>query len=151
VEYAGFWPRLGALLIDQILLSVAAFIVGFVIGFIVGASGGDLTNGLVWAINVIVIVGYYLYYAIMESSPAQATVGKQALGIQVTDLEGNRISFWRALGRNLAKIVSVLTLFIGYLMAGFTARKQALHDLIASTLVVKKATAPAPTPTEQTA
>lgn len=151
MQYAGFWPRLGALLIDQILLSVAAFIVGFVIGFIIGISGGDITTGAEWTINVIVLVGYYLYYAIMESSPAQATVGKQALGIQVTDLEGNRISFWRALGRSLAKIVSVLTLFIGYIIAGFTAKKQALHDMIASTLVVKKATAPAPTPSEQTA
>ena len=151
MEYAGFWPRLWALLIDQILVGVAAFIVGFVIGFIIGISGGDITTGVEWTINVIVVVGYYLYYAIMESSPAQATVGKQALGIQVTDLEGNRISFWRALGRNLAKIVSALTLFIGYIIAGFTARKQALHDLIASTLVVKKATAPAPAPTEQTA
>jgi uncharacterized RDD family membrane protein YckC len=151
VEYAGFWPRLWALLIDQILLSVAAFIVGFVIGFIIGVSGGDITTGVEWTINVIVLVGYYLYYAIMESSPAQATVGKQALGIQVTDLEGNRISFWRALGRNLAKIVSVLTLFIGYIIAGFTAKKQALHDMIASTLVVKKATAPAPMPSEQAA
>jgi uncharacterized RDD family membrane protein YckC len=151
VQYAGFWPRAGALLIDQILLSVAAFALGFVIGFIIGVSGGDLTDGVVWAINVIVFVGYYLYFAVMESSPAQATVGKLALGIQVTDLEGNRISFWRALGRSFAKIVSVLTLFIGYIIAGFTARKQALHDMIASTLVVRKATAPAPAPTEQTA
>jgi uncharacterized RDD family membrane protein YckC len=151
VQYVGFWPRAGALLIDQILLTVAAFIVGFVIGFIVGVSGGDITTGIEWTINVIVLVAYYLYFAIMESSPAQATLGKQALGIQVTDLEGNRISFWRALGRTLAKIVSVLTLFIGYIIAGFTARKQALHDMIASTLVVRKATAPAPAPTEQTA
>ena len=60
------------------------------------------------------------------------------LGIKVTDLEGNRISFGRALGRNLAKIISVLTFYIGYIMAAFTAKKQALQDMIAGTLVVKK-------------
>ena len=61
-----------------------------------------------------------------------------ALGIQVTDLEGNRISFGKALGRNLAKIISALIFYIGFIMAAFTAKKQALHDMIAGTLVVKK-------------
>ena len=74
----------------------------------------------------------------MESSSNQATVGKMALGIQVTDLEGNRISFGKALGRNLAKIISALIFYIGFIMAAFTAKKQALHDMIAGTLVVKK-------------
>jgi uncharacterized RDD family membrane protein YckC len=79
-----------------------------------------------------------LYYSLMESSPWQATLGKRALGLQVTDLHGNRISFGRATGRYFAKIVSGLTLSIGYLMAGFTRRKQALHDIISECLVIRR-------------
>jgi uncharacterized RDD family membrane protein YckC len=74
----------------------------------------------------------------MESSYLQATLGKMAIGIVVTDLEGKRISFARATGRHFAKIISGFILFIGYIMAGFTQKKQALHDLIADCLVVKK-------------
>ena len=71
----------------------------------------------------------------MESSSRQATVGKMALGLKVTDLEGRRISFARASGRHFAKYISGMILLIGYIMAGFTERKQALHDMIAGTLV----------------
>ena len=79
-----------------------------------------------------------VYFALLESSERQATFGKMALGLKVTDLNGNRISFGQAVGRNLAKYISLVTLLIGYIMAGFTERKQALHDMIASTLVFKK-------------
>ena len=72
----------------------------------------------------------------LESGSARATWGKRALGIMVTDLDGGRISFWRALGRNLGKLISALLLCFGYLMAAFTRRKQALHDMMAGTLVV---------------
>jgi uncharacterized RDD family membrane protein YckC len=82
------------------------------------------------------VVGW-LYYALMESSAKQATVGKMALGIIVTDLEGRGIGFGRATGRYFAKILSALILGIGFLMAAFTERKQGLHDMVASTLVVK--------------
>jgi uncharacterized RDD family membrane protein YckC len=74
----------------------------------------------------------------MESSSKQATVGKMVLGIKVTDLDGNKLDFVKALVRNLCKIISSLIMCIGYIMAGFTEKKQALHDMIASTLVVKK-------------
>ena len=74
----------------------------------------------------------------MESSSKQATLGKMVLGIVVTDAGGNRISFGRALGRNLAKIISDIILFIGHFMVAFTEKKQGLHDLIAGTLVVVK-------------
>jgi uncharacterized RDD family membrane protein YckC len=75
----------------------------------------------------------------MESSARQATLGKMALGIVVTDLDGNRIGFGRATGRYFAKILSALILLIGFIMAAFTQKKQGLHDIIAGTLVVKKA------------
>jgi uncharacterized RDD family membrane protein YckC len=80
----------------------------------------------------------WIYYAGMESSTAQGTLGKLAVGIIVTDLRGERVSFWRATGRHFAKIVSGLTLTIGFLMAGFTEKKQALHDLMAGCLVVRE-------------
>lgn len=134
MEYAGFWRRFAAWLIDYILVGV---VTGILVA-ILGAIGGDAGVGFGYFLSVI---GSLLYYSVLESSANQATVGKMVLGIQVTDLQGNRISFWRALGRTLAKILSGLILLIGYIMAAFTAKKQGLHDMIAGTLVVKKGTA----------
>jgi uncharacterized RDD family membrane protein YckC len=79
-----------------------------------------------------------LYWSLMESSKYQATVGKIALGLKVTDLDGNSLDFVKSLIRNVCKIISGMILFIGYIMAGFTEKKQGLHDIIAGTLVVKK-------------
>jgi uncharacterized RDD family membrane protein YckC len=85
------------------------------------------------------LVLQWLYYAWMESSEHQATLGKMALGLIVTDLDDRRVSFARATGRFFAKIISgLIPLAIGYIMAGFTEKKQALHDMIASTLVLRK-------------
>src|SRR5262249_10139734 len=81
---------------------------------------------------------YFLYYALFESSSTQATPGKMALGLKVTDMQGERIGFGRALGRSLGHIISNFMLFIGYLVSGFTAKRQTLHDVIACTLVVRK-------------
>ena len=81
------------------------------------------------------LVGNWLYEAIMESSTKQATVGKMIFNMKVTDLQGQRISFARASGRHFAKYLSALTIFIGYIMAGFSEKKQALHDMIAGTVV----------------
>jgi uncharacterized RDD family membrane protein YckC len=131
MEYSGFWRRFVAYVIDNILISVVFWLAVLVLGAIAGDGG-------VIAAYILGTIGAFAYYAGMESSSSQATVGKIALGIQVTDLEGNRISFGKALGRNLAKILSALIFYIGFIMAAFTARKQALHDMIAGTLVVKK-------------
>ena len=135
MEYAGFWRRVGAALIDGIL-------VGVVTGIVTAMTDAiDDDAGIV--VQLLLFVAAYAYYAGFESSAYQATVGKMALGIQVTDLNGQRISFMRALGRNLAEILSALILLIGYIMVAFTEKKQGLHDMIAGTLVVKKgATAP---------
>jgi uncharacterized RDD family membrane protein YckC len=152
VRYAGFWRRFVAHLIDQIIMGVVAlmlFIPGLAlfgigigaglsdespsaIGFIIAAIAAYLT-----AILVILIL-QWLYYALMESSNKQATLGKLALGIVVTDLNGGRISFGRATGRYFGKLISGMILYIGFIMAGFTDRKQALHDIMASCLVVMK-------------
>ena len=80
----------------------------------------------------------WLYYALLESSSWQATLGKKALGLEVTDLERRRIGFGRATGRTFAKIISAMILYIGFLMAGFTEKKQALHDMMAGCLVIRK-------------
>jgi uncharacterized RDD family membrane protein YckC len=131
MEYAGFWRRFAAWLIDYLLVAI---VTGILVA-ILGAIGGDAGIGFGYILSILITLGYW---AVLESSSNQATVGKMALGIQVTDLQGNRISFWRALGRTLAKILSGLILLIGYIMAAFTEKKQGLHDMIAGTLVVKK-------------
>jgi uncharacterized RDD family membrane protein YckC len=133
MEYAGFWRRVAAALIDGLLVGI--------VSWIVTAIFSAISDGAGVVAQIAVFVAAYAYYAGMESSSYQATIGKIALGIQVTDLSGNRISFGRALGRNLAEILSALILLIGYIMVAFTAKKQGLHDMIAGTLVVKKGTA----------
>lgn len=144
--YAGFWRRLAAYLLDYLILvaavALAAFIIGIFIGITVALSGRQVdtnaaANLLVIPLQVISVALTWLYYTILESSAWQATPGKRALGIKVTDLEGHRIGWGRANGRFWSKILSGLILGIGYLMIAFTPRKQALQDIIASTLVVR--------------
>ena len=82
-------------------------------------------------------LGWFLYFAILESSKWQASAGKKIVGIYVTDIHGNRLSFGRAAGRSFGAMVSHMTFYFGNIMAGFTQRKQALHDLIADCLVLR--------------
>ena len=84
------------------------------------------------------IVAAWLYYALFESSKLQATPGKLALKLKVTDMKGKRIGFGQATGRFFAKIISAIILLFGFFMIGWTEKKQGLHDIIASTLVMKK-------------
>jgi uncharacterized RDD family membrane protein YckC len=88
-------------------------------------------------LNLVILILGVIYFAMFESSAMQGTPGKRAMGLIVTDLQGNRISFLRALGRYFAKILSGLILLIGYIMVAFTERKQGLHDMIAGTLVLR--------------
>lgn len=135
--YAGFWKRFAALIIDNILLNVLIYVVIFAAGYdLSGQTNPDISRLLIIFFAVAAIC--LLYWPLFESSPMQATPGKMALGIKVTDLHGGRIGFFRALGRNLGKIISGMTLNIGYAMAGFTVRKQALHDKMADCLVIDK-------------
>jgi len=137
VVYAGFWRRFVAALLDGLILLVIETIVFMVIAVLASGasrSSAAATIGLV-ALLLDFLIGI-LYYALQESSAKQATLGKRALGIMVTDAHGRRVSFGRALGRTLGKFISGFILLIGYLMAAFTARKQALHDLMADALVV---------------
>jgi len=130
-EDAGFFLRLGAYLIDGILLGIINFVIGMVVGMILPeAIAGFVGMG----IGILIGLAYFAY---MESSEKQATFGKQALGIIVTDMEGRRITTGNAVVRYLSKILSGLILGIGFLMVLFTERKQGLHDIIAKTLVIK--------------
>jgi len=136
-EYAGFGKRWIAAIIDGIIINIGASIIGFGLGLLYGMVGGTGEGGGVIGFVVGTILGW-LYFAIQESSPKQATLGKQAMEIIVTDLDGKQISFGRATGRYFGKYLSGAVVMIGYIMAAFTEKKQALHDLIAGTLVVKR-------------
>jgi uncharacterized RDD family membrane protein YckC len=155
VVYAGFWLRFVAYLIDRVILGIFTTAVLVPFFFLLGGAAlldslirtrgqgiepGQLGGFVMIALFISVIAGLvqWLYYAYLESGEKQATWGKQALGLYVTDLQGNRTSFGRASGRFFAKFVTGLTMGIGYIMAGFTERKQALHDMIASCLVLRR-------------
>lgn len=135
--YAGFWIRVGAYLIDYVILTIAGFIAIFVLGIALGIFAGPPAVGPGLTIVVIWLLGPWLYAALFESGSRQATLGKQAVNLKVTDLAGNRISFGRATGRYFAEWLNGLTLGIGYVMTAFTAKRQSLHDMIAGTLVVR--------------
>jgi uncharacterized RDD family membrane protein YckC len=150
VQHAGFWLRFLAYWIDWAILLAGDVVVFVVFGLIGGVLDGTLGSSstgstsvgvagsvgslLAWAT---VLTGNWLYFSLQESSAQQATLGKRAIGIKVTDLEGRRLSFGRATSRYFSKILSGLICDIGYVMAGLTERKQALHDVIASTLVIR--------------
>ena len=151
-DYAGFWRRFFASMIDGVIVGTISLVIYFPLAIVIGlagfagaSSGGDLSSleglieGPLVALNWIVSISIsWAYEAILTASSKQATIGKLALGMIVTDLEGNRLSLGRSTGRYFGKWVSSMTLGIGYLIQPFTAKRQALHDLIAGTLVVKQ-------------
>ena len=143
VEYAGFWLRFGAAIIDGFCVLGISLAITLVISVPIGLmTGSGLTAAVLgyFILTLCSVMVRWIYFAKLESSPEQATWGKQALGIKVTDLKGKRISFPRATGRHFAKYLSALPYCIGYAMIAFTRKKQGLHDFIASTLVVKAKT-----------
>jgi len=124
LKYAGFWLRAVAMLIDGVLLKVVSFLIG-------AMFNNDVAV-------LVAIVFQWLYFSLMESSTYQGTFGKMAMGIKVTNIEGNRVGFWQATGRYFGKILSFFMLLIGFIMVAFTEKKQGLHDIMAGCLVVKK-------------
>jgi uncharacterized RDD family membrane protein YckC len=146
-QYAGFWIRVVAYIIDAVLLGIVnsvvfAFFGGGMAALVKPGQDPSTVNvaALLGALStmILIITAIHLcYYTFLESSEKQGTVGKMVLGLKVTDADGRRISVGRAAGRTLSKIISSMILGIGYIMAGFTEKKQALHDMIAGTLVVR--------------
>lgn len=132
-NFAGFWRRVGAGIIDMLVL-IGVAVVLEIINY--SATGIWLAESIL--MDFVQFVINMLYFSLMESSKYQGTLGKLAFGLYVTDYDGNSVSFLRALGRNLAKIISTLILFIGFIMIAFTSKKQGLHDMIAKTLILKR-------------
>lgn len=141
-NYAGFWLRFVALIIDSIIIGAVTWPVVAILGLgaansmehiesmdeaeAMSMAGGMMAMG--FATQAAFVIINTLYFALMESSGKQATVGKIALGLKVTDVNGEKLDFVKALVRNLCKLISSMILCIGYIMAGFTEKKQALHE-----------------------
>ena len=155
VHYGGFWLRFLAYLIDGMVIMLGIFVVAIPLVFLTGLgpllsqirpeedfndAGFWLIMALIFLLATVSLAVTWLYHALMESSEWQATLGKRVLDLVVTDMAGYRVSFWRATGRHFAKIVSNMIYPFGHVMAGFTQQKQALHDMIAGCLVLRRDT-----------
>lgn len=149
IGYAGFWLRFVAWFIDRIILGVTFSFISFPLMAATTMRGWMARPpqspeellaffSAISKIAILAVVFNWLYFALLESSAWQATIGKKTLGLEVTDMAGHRISFARATGRYFGKLISGLILMIGFIMAGFTAQKQALHDMMAGCLVMRK-------------
>jgi len=145
VVYAGFWLRALAYFLDVVLLTVIGVATILLPLFAKGAIPQDnpwflfgAPSRQIVAIQLLIYMLSWLYFASFESSSWQATPGKRMVGLVVTDIEGRRITFARASGRFFGKFISQFLLFLGYVLAGFTPKKQALHDILAKCLVIRK-------------
>jgi uncharacterized RDD family membrane protein YckC len=154
VAYAGFWLRLVAFLIDAVILGIPIGILAVLLFFFAGGAAilQSIQNnrepgpqmfvpllGFIASLALISIIGKWLYYAYFESSTWQGTVGKKVLNLYVTDLNGHPVTFGRASGRFFSRFITgLIPLGIGYILAGITEKKQALHDMIASCLVLRR-------------
>ena len=149
IVYAGFWKRFAAYVIDGFVIGAVNYAIAIPISvFAAVGLGGSATSdnpfgsgaaiALIGVMYLIQILLPGIYFGWMQSSRHQASLGKMAIGIKVTRGDGAPIQFWRGFGRYYATILSTLIVFIGFLMAAFTERKQALHDMVCDTLVVDK-------------
>ena len=130
MNYAGFWRRFVASIVDSILLTIIYNLLTWLVW-----PDSWKTNSLF--IFVTTTIFTWLYYSLLESSDKQGTLGKVVLGLKVVDYNNQRISFARATGRYFSKFISAAILMIGFIMVAFTPKKQGLHDMIAGTLVIK--------------
>jgi uncharacterized RDD family membrane protein YckC len=153
-DYAGFWKRVLAYILDALVLWIPNLLLGALLGERAAQAAlqqaqlqaGNDPQLMLQAMQAYLhaaapailaqMVLSWLYFALCESSAWQATVGKRALGLRVTDLAGRRIGFGKASGRYFAKLLSAFILGIGFLMVAWTRRKQGLNDFLADTLVL---------------
>ncbi|TXI77804.1 MAG: RDD family protein [Dokdonella sp.] len=155
IVHAGFWRRFAAYTLDSFILMVPMLLIFGLLVYMSfrAAMSGEGPGGLIILLYFLAyigaIVGSWLYFAKFESGANQATPGKRIMGLKVTDISGERIRFGRATGRFFGKIVTGIIPFgIGWMLAGWTGRKQALHDMMASTCVVFREVSPGkPLPT----
>jgi uncharacterized RDD family membrane protein YckC len=141
-EYAGFWIRALAMLIDVVLMQALYFILVAPLVAVLGILAVNISPyvamqlGVTFALILAILLPWG-WFTIGESSVWQGTPGKRLLGLKVIDDEDGRISFGKANKRYLGKIISTLLVFVGFLMVGLTAKKEGLHDKMVKTLVVK--------------
>ena len=151
IAYAGFWRRVAAYQLDSFILGIASYVIILPFAMVMGLTSqqalleqSDPTAIFrsMWPMLVLMYVLIFalqaVYFAWMHSRPAQATLGKMAVGIKAANADGSRISFGKGILRWLGLILSALTFGIGFLMAAFTDRKQALHDMACNTVVVDR-------------
>ncbi|HEX7801523.1 MAG TPA: RDD family protein [Pseudoxanthomonas sp.] len=138
IVYAGFWKRVAAAIVDSLIVGLLASLGGEALGTILGDLAGGGKTAIALTVTLLSLLLQTLYYAFFHASFNAATPGKMLIGIKVVRSDGQNMSFLRAVARYFATIPSALILCIGYLMAAFTARKQALHDMICDTVVVDK-------------
>jgi len=129
--FAAFWRRTAAILIDWLILAS----VEIALWILVVLLSSDTAN--LYEVGPVGAAISWAYFALFESSPAQATPGKMAAGIKVTEVGGGAISFKRASVRYWCKSLSTVILAVGWALAAFTPRRQALHDLLAGTVVIR--------------
>jgi uncharacterized RDD family membrane protein YckC len=146
LPYAGFWLRFVALFLDALILYGIIIGIGFLIITpmiaLTAQSRGPIGPGVLvlpLLLDAAMFVAAFLYFTLLESGKRQATWGKRAVGLIVTNEQGGRITYGQAVGRFFGKWVSAMIMYIGFMMAGWTVRKQALHDLMAGTLVMRRA------------
>ncbi|MEO5988394.1 MAG: RDD family protein [Candidatus Eisenbacteria bacterium] len=147
-SFGGFWRRVGAAIVDSVILYFPPAIVKVLLGLplLATSSGPDVAKELL--VNLGSLIMLWLYCALLESSSRQATLGQQLLGLQVMDLEARRISFARASGRYFAQFLSALLCGVGYLFNLWTSRRQTLHDLVAGCVIVIAERAPRTAPAQ---
>ena len=136
ISYAGFWLRVAASLVDGFIVNLIFAILGISYFWFFAKNNPSLSNSTQTVMGILYFVIWIFYFPFMESRGG-TTFGKKIVGIKVLNANGEPVGFLRSLGRNLAKIISALILMIGFIMAGFTKKKQGLHDIIASCVVVR--------------
>ena len=150
-RYGGFWIRFVARFIDGLILGVASYLVFIPFGLTIGGIGlslGDnptpeqamavlpaLFGGI--AAMILLSTAIHIVYEVYFLTTRGATPGKMAVGLKVIRADGGTISSGLAVGRYFAYILSGLTLYIGFIIAGFDSQKRSLHDHICSTRVIR--------------
>ncbi len=122
--YASVWKRFFAFLIDAAVFVILFWVLAQV-----------MSNA---SVSLVLLVIIWLYYALLESSPMQASLGKIIVGIKVVDKRGRRLSFWQATERIFSKLVTNATFYFGFFIAAFDKKKRALHDRISHSAVISR-------------
>lgn len=135
--YAGFWTRFVAYFIDGLIITILILAIVYPLIKLSPPSSDDAVQALCYLVG---FIATWLYMTTMESSEKQATFGKQLMKLKVIDANFEKISFAKANARFFSKFLSLITLYIGYIMCAFTNKKQALHDIVAKTYVVQMVT-----------